>query len=234
MNNLYMPLNDEEIAWLEEYLLNRIDEEEAASGETDEGIFEISGLDGFFTAIICSKNLVMPSTWLPALWGDYKPEWANEAEFEKVLNLLMRHMNEIAGLLLNDPDKFEPLFLEREVEGRTILIVDEWCVGFERGMSLDKEGWDDESLVPLLSPIHLFGTETGWDELKQMSGELTESHQQAIPSAIREIYSYNLSFRDKAKTLRRSEPKIGRNDPCPCGSGKKYKVCCGAPQNTYH
>ncbi len=25
----------------------------------------------------------------------------------------------------------------------------------------------------------------------------------------------------------RSEPKIGRNDPCPCGSGKKYKKCCG-------
>jgi preprotein translocase subunit SecA len=26
----------------------------------------------------------------------------------------------------------------------------------------------------------------------------------------------------------RSGPKIGRNDPCPCGSGKKYKACCGA------
>jgi len=29
-------------------------------------------------------------------------------------------------------------------------------------------------------------------------------------------------------TVVRSEPKIGRNDPCPCGSGKKYKKCCGA------
>lgn len=27
-------------------------------------------------------------------------------------------------------------------------------------------------------------------------------------------------------TLVRTEPKIGRNDPCPCGSGKKYKKCC--------
>ena len=27
--------------------------------------------------------------------------------------------------------------------------------------------------------------------------------------------------------VRREEPKIGRNDPCPCGSGKKYKKCCG-------
>jgi hypothetical protein len=29
-----------------------------------------------------------------------------------------------------------------------------------------------------------------------------------------------------AQTVRRSEPKVGRNDPCPCGSGKKYKKCC--------
>ena len=28
-------------------------------------------------------------------------------------------------------------------------------------------------------------------------------------------------------TYRRTEEKIGRNDPCPCGSGKKYKKCCG-------
>ena len=30
----------------------------------------------------------------------------------------------------------------------------------------------------------------------------------------------------KPETYRRPEPKIGRNDPCPCGSGKKYKICC--------
>jgi preprotein translocase subunit SecA len=29
-------------------------------------------------------------------------------------------------------------------------------------------------------------------------------------------------------TVRRQQPKVGRNDPCPCGSGKKYKKCCGA------
>ncbi|HDM37880.1 MAG TPA: preprotein translocase subunit SecA, partial [Candidatus Omnitrophica bacterium] len=32
---------------------------------------------------------------------------------------------------------------------------------------------------------------------------------------------------DKPTTYRREKPKIGRNDPCPCGSGKKYKKCCG-------
>ena len=33
---------------------------------------------------------------------------------------------------------------------------------------------------------------------------------------------------DIIKTVRREEPKVGRNDPCPCGSGKKYKKCHGA------
>lgn len=31
----------------------------------------------------------------------------------------------------------------------------------------------------------------------------------------------------KVETYRREAPRIGRNDPCPCGSGKKYKKCCG-------
>ena len=31
----------------------------------------------------------------------------------------------------------------------------------------------------------------------------------------------------RVETYRRQEPKVGRNDPCPCGSGKKYKKCCG-------
>ena len=32
----------------------------------------------------------------------------------------------------------------------------------------------------------------------------------------------------KKKPVKRAEPKVGRNDPCHCGSGKKYKKCCGA------
>ena len=33
---------------------------------------------------------------------------------------------------------------------------------------------------------------------------------------------------DVVKQVKRDEPKVGRNDPCPCGSGKKYKKCHGA------
>ena len=34
-------------------------------------------------------------------------------------------------------------------------------------------------------------------------------------------------FPEKVETVRRDSPKVGRNDPCPCGSGRKFKKCCG-------
>ena len=43
-----------------------------------------------------------------------------------------------------------------------------------------------------------------------------------LKSVIKEIQA------EKATPEVRTEPKIGRNEPCPCGSGKKYKRCCGA------
>jgi preprotein translocase subunit SecA len=36
--------------------------------------------------------------------------------------------------------------------------------------------------------------------------------------------------RGTRKPVRHTEPKVGRNDPCPCGSGKKYKKCHGRDQ----
>ncbi|MBQ1967510.1 MAG: SEC-C domain-containing protein, partial [Clostridia bacterium] len=34
---------------------------------------------------------------------------------------------------------------------------------------------------------------------------------------------------EKGRTVRNDKNKVGVNDPCPCGSGKKYKKCCGKP-----
>jgi hypothetical protein len=52
-----------------------------------------------------------------------------------------------------------------------------------------------------------------------------------IESAIPHIYRYWLPHRKSAvETVRHETPKPGRNDVCSCGSGKKYKKCCGAGQ----
>ena len=40
-------------------------------------------------------------------------------------------------------------------------------------------------------------------------------------------YSSGDGEQERPSTMRRDTPKVGRNDECPCGSGKKYKKCCG-------
>ncbi|MBP8019715.1 MAG: SEC-C domain-containing protein, partial [Hylemonella sp.] len=57
-----------------------------------------------------------------------------------------------------------------------------------------------------------------------------------IPQAVIAIYEYWLPYRqalyerEVAKTLQK---KVGRNEPCPCGSEKKFKQCCGAAVNLH-
>ena len=84
------------------------------------------------------------------------------------------------------------------------------------------EGFDEESEIELkIVPETLFYNMLKADAdylygLEQWMDILGEDK-------IREIVKeYKAS-----KTVRRAAPKIGRNDPCPCGSGKKYKKCCG-------
>ena len=50
--------------------------------------------------------------------------------------------------------------------------------------------------------------------------------EEELPHVVTEIYRFWLSRRG-AGTIRKETPDIGRNDPCPCGSGKKFKQCCG-------
>ena len=45
------------------------------------------------------------------------------------------------------------------------------------------------------------------------------------PMIIHNYHNHYPSY-EPVETIRRTEPKIGRNQSCPCGSGKKYKKCC--------
>jgi len=44
---------------------------------------------------------------------------------------------------------------------------------------------------------------------------------------VREEGAWRYAGGSKGETVKREAPKVGRNDPCPCGSGKKFKKCCG-------
>jgi uncharacterized protein len=81
----------------------------------------------------------------------------------------------------------------------------------------------------------LLGTEEGLQALAE-SGDRDAAILElfaVVPDAVAALYEHFAPMRERADRerrapIRRAEPKIGRNDPCPCGSGKKYKKCCGA------
>jgi len=81
----------------------------------------------------------------------------------------------------------------------------------------------------LLAPIKAFQGEQALITDEKFSEQEIQNLRQAITPNVREIHAFWLARRAAAgpmATFRRDEPKIGRNDPCPCGSGKKYKKCC--------
>ena len=231
MKNLFTLLSDEELGRLDHFILERIGENTDIESK-DEGVLDISELDGFFTAIVSGPVMISPSRWLPAVWGDFEPMWKDEKEMEVILSLMMRHMNGIASILMEQPQDFEPLFLEREVKGKIYTIVDEWCEGYMRGVALEAEQWNANELEmnTLLTPIVAFAGEQARQTHDKFNGTELENIQKAIIPNVQEIHTYWLARRQDGVPAnfptRRSEPRIGRNDPCSCGSGKKYKKCC--------
>jgi uncharacterized protein len=225
------PLTDEEILYLDCFLLERLPDDDNIGDEQDVGIFCVSELDGFLTAIVSGPEAIMPSTWLSAVWGDFEHVWESPKEMETIFSLMVRHMNDIVSYLMESPDEFEPLFLERSLEDGTVMIVDEWCEGYLRGLALSATVSDleDDELTEMLSPVLGFTQASGWANHEFEYVEVV-ALQQAIAPSVRKVHEYWLSRRKEHETpnqsFHRESPKIGRNDPCFCGSGKKFKKCC--------
>jgi uncharacterized protein len=224
----YDPLTREQLEWLGEVLLERIDDE-AVTEDVDEGILDIPELDGFLTAIVSGPVALVPSRWLPVMWGDFQPTWDRVEDYQMFMSLLMQHSNSITGMLMNDREAFEPLFYERKLEDRTVTVVDEWCEGYMRGVRLTDEEWRDggKDIADLLAPIRSFTEETNWQAHELTDGREADRLRDSIAPNVRAIHARWLATRSEHRSpARRDRPRVGRNDPCPCGSVKKYKHCC--------
>ena len=194
----------------------------------DNAILNVSELDGFFAALLASPEMIKPSEWLPAIWGgeSHSPEWPDLQVANKFISAVMVFHNQIAQSLSDDA--FQALFYEREFEGKTYDIVDEWCGGFLRGMELWPILSSANSLVveTALEPIRLFATEEGLERLEAMEPEAVESMHYEVEKSALQLYLHFRRQLGERPMSEMAEPKVGRNDPCPCGSGKKFKKCC--------
>ncbi|RKE25537.1 uncharacterized protein B0G76_7077 [Paraburkholderia sp. BL23I1N1] len=234
--DLDAPLSEKEFDELDEFLISDITSDETLT---------IMGLDGYLTAMIIGPTAVPPSYWLPGIWGPSEndtPAFETMDQAQHILGLIPRYMNGIIAEIENDPDGFEPVFGVSRIDdsGREYIDSEAWAMGFMQGLMLVRQDWqalfDSEQGREWLEPIRLMGALDLTDEVLDLvdTPEQCEALTKQIPASIAAIYRFWLPYRQAvhertlATTVQRAEPKVGRNDPCPCGSGKKFKKCCGA------
>lgn len=179
-------LSDEELDRLQEVLFHY---------GNDDAIFDVSELDGFFTALCSSITLVQPSQWLVEVAGGVLPEFDTKAQADEYFDLITRFYNDIANTLSEALDEFEPMFEVRENDEGEVIVLEDWCFGYMRGVALAQ--WDE--LAPeqasLLQVIALHGLEENFKQLDNLS---FEEHQATVPlvvEAVRELYQYHRQLR---------------------------------------
>ena len=177
--------------------------------------------------------------------GQVLPE-AVEAERGELRQLLAEIASEVAPSPVEDEVEVE----ETAGSGESLQEVGEEVVEEEldlaefQGMlppGVDMQQVEQMLSSPrgaLLGDFGAFCQERGVEpEMRdaQMSDEMQELHEEWLQTPRdslegkkpAEMLEGGRLFPGKIETFRREAPKVGRNDPCPCGSGKKFKKCCG-------
>jgi uncharacterized protein len=221
------PLTDKELARLDELLL-AVNPDESMLPEE---------LDGFFTALLCGPQPVSSDEYLPEVFGvpvESARTTVSPEVLDELLRLLGRHWNAI-GAELYDREGLSPL-LGYDEAGR--VLGNGWAVGFVRGMAMRADPWDalddDEEMATALEPLMrvLRDSPPDPEEVAEPipDDEREEVVQQMIDGVL-DVYDWFTAERERnlapAAPIRRDDAKVGRNDPCPCGSGRKYKLCHG-------
>lgn len=221
-------LNDADLELLDAFLL---------SDRAPDNGMGLSDLDGFLSGLVVGPEMIPPSEWLPYVWGGETPGFADMAEASAVMRAIMGRYNQIAAQLDEDPEAYEPVFWIRPES--EVLIAGDWAEGFFEAIQLRPEAWaplinHTEAGVVLAPILALCVNERGEALLPMTDEEAVQWRVDApdlIPASVVLIHDF---WRERVvdwpaipEPIRRG-PKIGRNEPCPCGSGRKHKRCCGA------
>ena len=109
-----------------------------------------------------------------------------------------------------------------------------WWEGAKVGGStpmieLDKGCLGDQTSFVRKAVMGLFGggSQRFRDMLKRDHKSLYKDVKEEVTALLAPPQKETGEMPERGKPIVREEPKVGRNDPCPCGSGKKYKKCCG-------
>jgi uncharacterized protein len=199
----------------------------------------VSELDGFVTGLLACPETIPPSDWLSQVWGvTGDAQFPDLATAQETIAAVMAHYNDVAARITQS-FWIEPIY---EVDANsTDILWEPWVDGFTRAMALRSWAWealleraDDETCATMAFIMALrdiyAGTSTFSDE------EIDRIDQEApdlIPNCVAMILHQSRPELVGAMPAPladqpfKSAPRPGRNDPCPCGSGRKYKQCCG-------
>lgn len=224
------PLTAEEIGRIDA-LLEAVDPEASMTVEE---------LDGFLAGLACCVDPVPQEEWLPVVLGmddGASPAQAEAKAGPALLKLVGRHRASVLAQL-NEAHDYAPL-LSYDEDGK--VSGNAWAIGFVRAMALRPDAWnlleDDESLVGILDPVYRLVEEVEPDpddpeaSAQPIPDEERDAAIDAMVDAVLDVHEVLRPAREKAlgptSPVRRDGPRVGRNDACPCGSGRKYKACHG-------
>jgi uncharacterized protein len=202
-------------------------------------------LDGFLTALVIGPELVQPSEFVPVILSGGTEEgdlvFESEREAEQFYGLLMRYWNQINRTFAGG--EFHLPYLMEDEDGK--IHGNDWAKGFLAATHLRFDAWaeivnDEERSGPFV-PVWALAYENSEDHsLRPFKEPITmEKREQLVAGMIAGAKQLYDLFREYPRTVdetcscaRLPGEKVGRNDPCPCGSGKKFKKCCG--QKIFH
>lgn len=197
-------------------------------------------LQGFLCAVVSAPDAIPPSLWMREVFESEPGREAME-RVQEFMELVMRFYHGVASEL--GENRRVEFVLKPHLDGDLGLGYQTWCEGYILGWGLSEEEWlspGNEPLKKLTFPILLlsgaFKEEAERRGRKYLPDEEYAKLQQEcadfLPEAVAGIYHYWHS-RSKPAPTKREFPKVGRNDLCPCGSGQKFKQCCGK-ERTLH
>ncbi len=202
--------------------------------------FIASKIEGYIAGVLCCPVRLRTSEWFPAIWGSGQTiDSLGSMRMEIVVRLVMQHYNYVKSCLQDPESDYEPRY---EVDTDGSLMWHIWAEGFDEAMHVGERGWfklrkkilKSEDLAQIVRTlIGIVDTGMGGNLVPlQDRKELRESAPGLIPVLTKTLYAFNAGedismSQNPFGDMPDATPKVGRNDPCPCGSAKKFKKCHG-------
>ena len=194
------------------------------------------GVQGLLCAVASAPAPVPMPAWLAGALGE-QPAFASDAERRDIEQLLESFLEDVAAQL-NAGEHFDlVLYGDDDSEDQDASLAS-WCEGYLIGVDLADPPWheraSEEELDEMLMPFVIlsgrareaaFDAGEAWVAPEDERRMVEEARAGLIDVILdNRAYWFEASIPDP---IRRDAPKVGRNEPCPCGSGKKYKHCHG-------